>query len=54
MNTLIFNDSSQSPPQHTEKIKRGGNKIVVGMVVKVNIGDLEAEIGEGFLIRIRK
>ena len=31
-----------------------GNKIMVGMVVKANIGELEAEAMKGFLRRIRK
>ena len=31
-----------------------GNKIMVGTAVKAKVGDLEEEIREGFLMRLRK
>ena len=40
------------PPQ--TKNHRKGNKIMVGTVVKVKVGDLEEDIMEGFLRRLRK
>ena len=55
MNTSMFTASSKSYPPHTVKIEGGGgNKIVVGTVVKANIGELEEELRERFSIRMRK
>ena len=34
-------------------MRGGGNNIVVGTVVKANIGELEKEVREGFLRRTR-
>ena len=39
---------------YTEKLKVGGNKIVVGMVVKSKIGELEEEVWEGTPRKMRK
>ena len=54
MTTSNFTASYQtSLPTHRE-LRRMGNKIVVGTVVKANMGDLEEEVREVCLRRTRK
>ena len=42
------------PPLTYTNKRRMGNTIMVGAVVKAKIGDLEKDIREGFLRRLRK
>ena len=54
MNPSIPNaDASATCPLQT-KNRRRGFKIMVGMVVKAKVGELEEEIREGFSRRSRK
>ena len=49
----IPTDASTTPPPQTKKRGRG-KKIIVGAVVKSKVCDLEKEIREVFLRRLRK
>ena len=51
---LKFNLFLSRPPSHSEKIEGLGEKIVVGMVVKSKIGELEEEVRAGSPRRTRK
>ena len=46
--------SSRGPLPTEQKLKGGGNKIVVGTVVKAKIGELEEEVRVGSARRMRK
>ena len=46
-------DDTPPPPPYTSKNMRG-DKIMVGTVVKAKLGDLEEDIREVFLRRLRK
>ena len=48
-----YSDVTTSFPPQTKKRGRG-NKIIVGTVVKSNVGDLEEDIREGFSRRLWK
>ena len=54
MTTSTFIVSSQYSLPTQQKSKGRGGKIVVGTVVKSNIGELEEEVREGSLIGMRK
>ena len=54
MDNPFFTVSSQSSPHTQQKYREGGNKIVVGTVVKAMICELEEEEREGFSRGIRK
>ena len=44
----IFTESSQSYPATHQRCTQGVNKIMMGMVVKAKVGELEEEVSEGF------
>ena len=54
MTTSNYIVSSQASLTTEKKLKGKGNKIVVGTVVKSNIGELEGELKVGNSRRMRK
>ena len=52
MNTSILTASYQSPHTHTSYVQRGRGNVVVGMVVKYKVCELEEELREGFSKRL--
>ena len=54
MPTSNYIVSSQAPLSTDQKLKGRGNKIVVGTVVKVKIGELKEEVRASSSIRMRK
>ena len=50
MNTSIFTDSYQSSVPHTAKIEVKGEEYRGGGGSQGNIGELEEEVMEGFLV----
>ena len=56
MDTFILADYYQSTPLDTAEVQGGGGgtKILVGTVVKANVGDLEEEVRDGFSRPLRK